>query len=184
MFHFETLKIGQLGSILNGLARFGDILRTLGVKLWSMAANSTPNSASSLQQRIEKISHDFAALGTWEEKYQKIISMGKSLPVLPPEMQTDEAKVKGCQSQVWLHSKIESGKIYLQGDSDALLVRGLVALVVEVYSGSTPQEVLMTPPDFLKSMGFEGNLSPSRANGLFSMIKQIRYFAMAYASLS
>lgn len=141
-------------------------------------------SSETLAQRIADLSSEFAKLNSWEEKYQKIIEYGKALPALDPTLQTEEAKVKGCQSQVWLHSQLESGKVFLKGDSDALLVRGLVALVIRVYSGSTPQEILTTPPEFLKTMGFEGNLSPSRANGLFSMIKQIRYFAMAYASLS
>ena len=137
----------------------------------------------SMLEKSQMLANEFNKLSTWEEKYQKIISMGKSLPEMAPELQTEVAKVKGCQSQVWLHSEFKDGKIFLKGDSDALLVRGLVAIVLEVYSGSTPQEILSNPPEFLKAMGFEGNLSPSRANGLFSMIKQIRYFAMAYGSI-
>lgn len=135
-----------------------------------------------LMARSEKIAKDFQHLKTWEERYQKIIAMGKALPELPDELKTDDAKIKGCQSQVWLHAKMDSNRrIYFEGDSDALLVKGLVALVIEVYSSSTPEEILATPPEFLKAIGFEGNLSPSRANGLFSMIKQIRYFALAFS---
>jgi cysteine desulfuration protein SufE len=136
-----------------------------------------------LKERSDYWIQEFSRLSTWEDRYQKIIALGKSLAALPEEMQTEEAKVKGCQSQVWLHAELQDGKILLRGDSDALLVRGLVALVLDIYSGATPTEILTTPPDFLKAMGFEGNLSPSRANGLFSMIKQIRYFAMAFATL-
>ena len=103
------------------------------------------------------------------------------MPDLPEALRTEEAKVRGCQSQVWLHAKLDGDKIIFQGDSDALLVKGLVALLLKIYSGSTHEEILQTPPDFLKAIGFENSLSPSRTNGLFSMIKQIRYFATAYA---
>lgn len=138
----------------------------------------------SLKARSDQIAQEFSKLQAWEDRYKKIIAMGKALPDLPDELRTEEAKVKGCQSQVWLHAKLNSkGEIEFEGDSDALLVKGLVALVLKIYSGSTPEEILTTQPDFLKAIGFEGNLSPSRANGLFSMIKQIRYFATAFALL-
>lgn len=137
-----------------------------------------------LKERGDQIAAEFAKLSSWEDRYKKIIALGKSLPDLPEEMRTEEAKVKGCQSQVWLHAKLNTrGEIEFQGDSDALLVKGLVALLLKVYSGSLPEEILTTPPDFLKTIGFEGNLSPSRANGLFSMLRQIRYFATAFGLL-
>ena len=137
-----------------------------------------------LKERADQMSDEFAKLSTWEDRYKKIIALGKSLPYLPEEMRTEDVKVKGCQSQVWLHAKLNpQGEIEFQGDSDALLVKGLVALLLKIYSGSTPEEILTTPPDFLKSIGFEGNLSPSRANGLFSMLKQIRYYAAAFGML-
>lgn len=138
----------------------------------------------SLKERGDEIAADFAKLSSWEDRYKKIIALGKSLPDLPENLRTEEAKVKGCQSQVWLHARLnDRGEIEFQGDSDALLVKGLVALLLKVYSGSTPEEIMTTPPDFLKAIGFEGNLSPSRANGLFSMLKQIRYFATAFGLL-
>ncbi len=137
-----------------------------------------------LKERGDQIAQEFAKLESWEDRYKKIIALGKALPDLPENLRTEEAKVKGCQSQVWLHAKLnDRGEIEFQGDSDALLVKGLVALLLKVYSGSTPEEILQTPPDFLKAIGFEGNLSPSRANGLFSMLKQIRYFATAFGLL-
>ncbi|PIS11816.1 MAG: Fe-S metabolism protein SufE [Bdellovibrio sp. CG10_big_fil_rev_8_21_14_0_10_47_8] len=137
-----------------------------------------------VKARSDQAAKDFQNLNSWEDRYKKIISMGKSLPDLPDTLRTEESKVKGCQSQVWLHAKLNSqGDIEFQGDSDALLVKGLVALLLQIYSGVTPEEILSTPPDFLKAIGFEGNLSPSRANGLFAMIKQIRYFATAFAML-
>ncbi len=137
-----------------------------------------------LKQRSQKISEQFAGLQNWEDRYKKIIDMGKQLPEMPEELKTEDHKVRGCQSQVWLHARLnDQGQIVFQGDSDALLVRGLVAMLLQIYSGATPQEIITTQPDFLKEIGFEGNLSPSRANGLFSMIKQIRYYATAFAMI-
>ncbi len=137
-----------------------------------------------LKQRSQKISEQFSGLQSWEDRYKKIIDMGKQLPDMPDELKTEDHKVRGCQSQVWLHARLnDQGQIVFQGDSDALLVRGLVAMLLQIYSGATPQEIITTQPDFLKDIGFEGNLSPSRANGLFSMIKQIRYYATAFAML-
>jgi cysteine desulfuration protein SufE len=137
-----------------------------------------------VQKKGEEIAQDFAKLKTWEERYQKIIKMGKDLEAISDKLKTEEAKVKGCQSQVWLHAKLNAeGGVDFQADSDALLVRGLVAMLLKIYSGAKPEDILSTPPEFLKVIGFEGNLSPSRANGLFAMIKQIRYFAQAFILL-
>jgi len=137
---------------------------------------------STLKERQENFVREFAQLSTWEDRYKKIISMGKAMPDLPEEKRTEESKVKGCQSQVWLHARLsEQGTVLLEGDSDAMIVKGLVALLVAIYSGATPEEILSTPPEFIKDMGFEANLSPSRTNGFFSMLKQIRYFATAMA---
>lgn len=136
---------------------------------------------SGIQERQNKIIQDFSALQNWEDRYKKIIDLGKSLPSMPEELKTEQNIVKGCQSQVWLSAKLsDEGKIELLGDSDALIVKGLVGLLLAVYSGATPSEILMTPPEFLKALGFEGNLSPSRANGLHSMLKQIKLYATAF----
>lgn len=100
---------------------------------------------------------------------------------MPENLKTEQNIVKGCQSQVWLSAKLsDDGRVELLGDSDALIVKGLVGLLLAVYSGATPSEILMTPPEFLKALGFEGNLSPSRANGLHSMLKQIKLYATAF----
>lgn len=138
-----------------------------------------------VRERIDKLKQDFAQLAEWEDRYKKIIAMGKALPELPESLKVEEAKVKGCQSQVWLHARLnDQGQVVYQGDSDALLVRGLVALLLGVYSEATPKDILDNPPDFLKELGFEANLSPSRANGLYSMAKQIRHFATAFQYLA
>lgn len=137
-----------------------------------------------MAERQQQIIAEFSGLADWEARYKKLIDLGKSLPVLPDDKKTEDFKVKGCQSQVWIHATQNDGRVIFQADSDALLVRGLVALLLRVYSDATPQEILQTAPDFVKEIGLESKLSPSRANGLFSMIKQMKYYAMAFQSLA
>lgn len=137
-----------------------------------------------IQERQHKVIQDFSALQQWEDRYKKIIEMGRALPVMPENLKVEQNIVKGCQSQVWLAANLnDQGQVILQGDSDALIVKGLVSLLLYVYSGATPSEILATPPEFLKALGFEGNLSPSRANGLHSMLKQIKLYATAFEYL-
>lgn len=140
---------------------------------------------STLETRIDAIKKEFAALNGWEEKYRRVIEYGKAMPAMKPEDRTEEAKVKGCQSQVWLHARPTSqGRIQYWGESDALIVNGLLAVLMKIYSGSTPDEVLSASPDFIKEIGFSENLSPSRANGLMAMIKQIVNFAQGFKILA
>lgn len=136
---------------------------------------------NSIQEKQQKLIQEFSQFPQWEDRYKKIIEMGKSLPEMPSDLKTEQNIVKGCQSQVWLSASLsDGGKVQLQGDSDALIVKGLVSLLLNVYSDSSPSEILSTPPDFLKALGFEGNLSPSRANGLHAMLKQIKLYATAF----
>jgi cysteine desulfuration protein SufE len=135
----------------------------------------------SLKDRQNEIVAEFSGLTDWEDRYKKLIELGKALPELPDSKKLEDFKVKGCQSQVWIHARMEDGRILFEADSDALLVRGLVALLLRVYSNATPAEIMATPPDFVKEIGLESKLSPSRANGLFSMIKQMKFYAMAFS---
>ncbi len=136
-------------------------------------------------QRQQELATEFNALADWEERYKKLIELGKHLPVMPDELKTETFKVKGCQSQVWLHAAIDSnGRMKLQADSDALIVKGLVAVLLRIYSCATADEVLSAPTTFLKDLGFEGGLSPSRANGLYAMLKQILYYATAFQAIA
>lgn len=139
---------------------------------------------SSIIERQNQFVAEFTKLPDWESRYKKIIDMGKSLPQLPEPDRQEKNIVNGCQSQVWLVAELSpEGKVLLRGDSDALIVRGLVSLVLKVYSNSTPSEILTSSAEFLKELGFDANLSPSRSNGLHSMLKQIRLYATAFEYL-
>jgi cysteine desulfuration protein SufE len=132
-----------------------------------------------LDDRIIKLKEDFNQFKDWEEKYKYIISLGKDLAALNEDYRVDENKVKGCQSQVWLFPEVKEGRIYFQADSDASIVKGIISLLLSVYSDAEPSEILATSPEFLKDIGLAEHLSMSRANGLNSMMKQISLYALA-----
>lgn len=137
--------------------------------------------SQTLNERSQKIVDRFQAQPDWEARYKLLIEMGKKAPPLAAEFKTEENKVRGCQSQVWLRAWLdEAEKVQFEAESDALLVQGLVHVLVDVYSGASPAEILNFPPEFIKNLGFESNLSPSRANGLHAMLKQIRNYAIAF----
>jgi cysteine desulfuration protein SufE len=134
----------------------------------------------SLVKRQKKLVEEYSSLSNWEDRYKRIIDAGKSLAPLPEEFRQDKFKVSGCQSQVWLYPEMRDGQLIFHADSDALITKGLIALLLRVYSGAAPAEIMKTPPDFIKELGLAEKLSPSRANGLFSMIKQIQLYAMVF----
>ncbi len=137
-----------------------------------------------IAEKIEKLKLDFDSLTHWEQKYEKIIELGKMWPGLTDDLKIDDLKVKGCQSQVWIKADLNSEKkIVFRGDSDALIVKGLVAIILTIYSNETPDTILANDPLFLKEIGFDSGLSPSRSNGLYSMIKQVKYYATAFQYL-
>lgn len=133
-----------------------------------------------INDRIEKLVTEFTQFKDWEDRYRHLIEIGKSLPAMNEAHRLEQNKVKGCQSQVWLHAELQNGKILFEADSDAAIVKGIVALLVQVYSGSTPDEILSTKPTFLEDLGLREHLSMSRANGLTAMMKQISFYAMAF----
>jgi len=141
-----------------------------------------------LDQEQNQLIQEFSKISSWEGRYQRIIELGRQLPPMPEEFKIDDLKVKGCQSQVWLKADLRKdpnnseARVYFIADSDALIVKGLVAILLKVYSGRTPKEILELSPDFIRELGFESNLSPSRANGLQAMIKQIKFYALAYST--
>jgi cysteine desulfuration protein SufE len=131
----------------------------------------------------EAIIADFAQYDEWEDKYRHIIEMGRALPPLAEELRTAENIVRGCQSQVWLHGEYDAsaGVVRFVGDSDAAIVKGLVALALRVYSGQSPQEIVSVAPDFMAKIGLTTHLSPNRTNGFASMIKKIKIYGVAFS---
>jgi cysteine desulfuration protein SufE len=139
---------------------------------------------NSISEKIASLEKDFAQYPEWEGRYKHLVQLGKSLPEMPEEMKVEKNKVRGCQSQVWLHvERSADGRMHIYGDSDALIVKGLVALVIQVYGDQLPSDILNQPPVFIKNLGFESHLSPSRTNGLMSMIKQIMLYATVLSRL-
>jgi len=118
----------------------------------------------------------------WENRYEYLIELGKNLKQLPDEKKSDEKVIRGCQSTVWLDAKMEDGKIVFEADSDAILPKGLAALLVRIYSNQKPEDILNSDTDFVEKIGLQEFLSPTRANGLLAMIKQFKFYAIAYRS--
>lgn len=136
-----------------------------------------------IQETQKNIVEDFAQLQDWEDRYAHIIKLGRELPEMDEELKNEKNKLDGCQSQVWIKADLEDGKVKLQADSDAMIVKGLIAIVIKAYSGHTPEEILSTPPDFIKEIGIDNHLSPTRKNGLGAMLKQIQMFAFTYKAM-
>lgn len=133
-----------------------------------------------IQEIQQNIIKEFAALGDWTERYKYIIKLGRDLEPLDEDYKVEENLVRGCQSQVWLHTRLEDGKVIFEADSDAAITKGLVALMVRFYSGQDPNTIISTKPEFIQKIGMEEHLSPTRSNGLASMVKQMKIYAMAY----
>ena len=128
----------------------------------------------------EEIIEEFAMFDDWLDKYDYLISLSESLPVITPEHKTDEYIIEGCQSRVWVDARMEEGKIYYSADSDAIIIKGLLALLIRAMGGRTPQEVVDTELYFIDAIGLKENLSPTRGNGLVATIKQMRLYALAF----
>ncbi len=127
----------------------------------------------------EEIVDEFLMFDDWMERYEYIIELGKSLPLIEEQYKLDENLIKGCQSKVWLHSEIDNDKLRFTADSDAILTKGIVALLLRVYSNQSPKEIINANNDFIDQIGLQEHLSPTRANGLVSMLKQIKLYAIA-----
>ena len=123
------------------------------------------------------IVEEFSMYEEWLDKYEYLIELGKSLKVYPDEAKTDDRLIKGCQSRVWLDYKVEDGKLIFNADSDAIITKGIISLLIGLYSGRTPQEILSSDFSVVEKIGLKENLSPTRANGLVSMIAKIREVA-------
>lgn len=127
----------------------------------------------------EEIIDEFSMFDDWMERYEYIIELGKSLPIIEDQYKLDENLIKGCQSKVWLYSELDADKIRFSADSDAILTKGIVALLLRVFSEQKPADILSAETSFIDKIGLKEHLSPTRANGLVSMVKQIKIYAIA-----
>jgi cysteine desulfuration protein SufE len=128
----------------------------------------------------QEIVEEFSLFDSWDDKYEYIIDLGKRLPELDPKHKTDDNRVRGCQSTVWLVAEYRDGKIFFEADSDAIIVKGLISMLIRVLSGHTPDEILAAPLQFIQKIGMTTHLAQTRSNGLLSMVKQMKNYALAY----
>jgi cysteine desulfuration protein SufE len=133
-----------------------------------------------LKEKQQEIVEQFAFLEDWEQKYEYIIDLGKELKGLSEENKSDANLIKGCQSKVWIDAEFKDGKLFFNADSDGILPKGIVSLLVSIYSGHSTQEILDSNFEFISQIGLQEFLSPSRANGLMAMTKQIKFYAVAF----
>ncbi len=137
---------------------------------------------ASINQIQDEIIEEFAFLENWEDKYEYIIDLGKKLPPMPDGHKSEDTKIKGCQSQVWIYPYQQEGKVFFEGDSDALIVRGLVAMVVRTLSGQPAADIARADLYFPTQIGMDRHLAPTRSNGLAAMIKQVKLYGAALAA--
>ncbi len=135
-----------------------------------------------INEKQEEIIAEFNMYDEWMDKYEHLIALGKDLPLIDEQYKTDELLIKGCQSRVWLHADFKDGLVHFTADSDAIITKGLVALMIDVLSGHTPKEIAATDIYFIDKIGLKSHLSPTRANGLLSMLKQMKLYALALST--
>lgn len=133
----------------------------------------------SIQEKQQEIIDEFAIYDDWMEKYEYIIELGKDLPLIDPEKKTDDRLIEGCQSRVWLDASIVNDKIHLTADSDAIITKGIIGLLIRVYDNEAPEDIVKSDLHFISEIGLQEHLSPTRANGLLSMVKKIKILALS-----
>ncbi len=133
-----------------------------------------------IEETEQEIIEEFEIFDDWMQKYEHLIDLGKSLPLINEKFKTEDKLIKGCQSQVWMHSELKDGKVIFTAESDAIITKGMVALMVRVLSNHTPDEIMHSKLDFINTIGLTQHLSPTRSNGLVSMIKQMKLDALAF----
>lgn len=137
-----------------------------------------------LAQAQQDLVDEFAMFTDWQDRYEHLIELGKDLPLIAPENKVDTNLVRGCQSRVWLNAEMKNDLVHFTADSDAMITKGIVALLVRVYNDRAPQEILGASTDFIDRIGLREHLSPNRANGLSAMLDQMKRYALAYSSKS
>ena len=133
-----------------------------------------------IQEIQDEIVEEFNLFEDWMQRYEYMIELGKSLPLIAPEFKTDDNIIKGCQSRVWVHASLEGDQLVFTADSDAIITKGIIAILIRVFSNQNPKAILEANTDFIDKIGLKEHLSPTRANGLVSMIKQIKMYAVAF----
>jgi cysteine desulfuration protein SufE len=139
--------------------------------------------ANTIEQTEAEIVDEFSLFDSWDDKYEYIIDLGKKLAPLPDEYKKEENKVKGCQSTVWLVADYRDGNVYYQAESDAVIVKGLISMLIRVLSGHTPDEILNANMDFINKIGMTSHLAQTRSNGLLAMVRQMKNYALAFKSI-
>lgn len=137
--------------------------------------------SNEVQQAQREIVEEFAIFDDWMGRYEYLIDLGKELPEFPEDWRTVDNKIRGCQSQVWFHTELDDGRMQFRGISDAAIVSGLIAVLMRVYGGRYPQDILESRPDFIGEIGFDEHLSPTRSNGLHSMLNALYARAQRYS---
>jgi len=133
-----------------------------------------------IHDKEERLVNEFSSYEDWMDKYNHLIGLGKSLPVIDERYKTDQYMINGCQSKVWLHAKLEGGRVMFSADSDAIITRGIISMLVGVLSGEMPDDILEARMDFIDRIGLKEHLSPTRSNGLNAMIRQMKLYALAF----
>ncbi len=140
-------------------------------------------SQESINAIQDEIIEEFSVFGEWLDKYDYLIELGNNLPPIDPAHRDEQHLIEGCQSRVWLDAELKDGRIYFSADSDAIITKGIIALLIRVLNGHAPKQVLDADLYFIDRIGLRENLSPTRSNGLLAMVKQMRLYALAYANL-
>mgnify|MGYP001809904937 FL=1 len=137
-----------------------------------------------IKEKGDQIAEEFSQFDDWMDKYNYLIELGKTLPVIDEKQKNDTYLIVGCQSKVWITASFENGLVYYRADSDAIITKGLISLMIRALSGHTPDEIIQADLSFIDSTGLQAHLSPTRSNGLVAMIKQMRFYAMAFKAKS
>ena len=133
-----------------------------------------------IAERQQEVIEEFSLFDDWMQRYEHMIDLGKSLPLISEEYKTEDNIIKGCQSKVWVYASLEADQLVFTADSDAIITKGIIAILIRVFSNQPPKAILDADTDFIDKIGLKEHLSPTRANGLVSMIKQIKMYAVAY----
>ena len=137
-----------------------------------------------IEEIEQEIISEFEQFEEWLDKYNYLIELGKSLPLIGEEYKNDQYVITGCQSKVWLHAYLQNDKVFFEADSDAIITKGIVGLLIRVLSGQSPDEIINAKLDFMEKIGLREHLSPTRSNGLTSMVKQMKFYAFAFKTKS